>query len=126
MDVSAAYLLDMNLRDSDVEDNVRKRPFYHNVVTPFTLAGYLSRCKYKNYFRKFQIIRRKSTFRAQRTGGRRVTLLAERRSAPCCVTESREVSNRQSVGEQWLAGRRVTVSREVIGIENVQFLFCPY
>ena len=26
-DVLVAFLLDMNLRDSDVEDNVRKRPF---------------------------------------------------------------------------------------------------
>ena len=28
MDVIVAYLLDLNLRDSTAEDNVRKRPFY--------------------------------------------------------------------------------------------------
>ena len=33
-DVPVASLLDLNVRDSTAEDNVRKRPFYHNVMTP--------------------------------------------------------------------------------------------
>ena len=42
-DAQLRSLLDLNLRDSTVEDNVRKRPFFQNVFDPLTLAGYLSR-----------------------------------------------------------------------------------
>ena len=44
-------------------------------------------------------------------GVRLVTLLAERRSAPCCVVDSREVSSRQPVGEWRLAGKVSAVAR---------------
>ena len=68
--------------------------------------------------RKFQIIRQKSTFRAQRTEFCLVTLLAVRRSAPWCVADNREVSSRQPVAERWLAGSRVTVNSESSDIKN--------
>ena len=38
-------------------------------------------------------------------GGRFVTLRAERRSAPCCAVDSREVSSRQQGAEWRLAGK---------------------
>ena len=40
-----------------------------------------------------------------------VTLRAERRSAPCCPADSREVSGRQSVAEWRLAGKVSAVAR---------------
>ena len=46
-------------------------------------------------------------------GGRFVTLRAERRSAPCCAVDSREVSSRQPVGEWRLAGK---VSGNTFGV----------
>ena len=45
------------------------------------------------------------------TRERCITLLAERRSAPCCVVDSREVSSRQPVGEWRLAGKVSAVAR---------------
>ena len=44
-------------------------------------------------------------------GVRLVTLLAERRSAPWCVADSREVSSRQPVGEWRLAGKALAFAR---------------
>ena len=44
-------------------------------------------------------------------GVRLVTLLAERRSAPWCVADSREVSSRQPVGEWRLAGKVLAFAR---------------
>ena len=44
-------------------------------------------------------------------GDKQVTLRAERRSAPCCSTDSREVSSRQPVAEWRLAGKVLTFAR---------------
>ena len=53
-----------------------------------------------------------------------VTLLAERRSAPCCAVDSREVSNRQPVAEWRLAGKVVNtigVSENTFGVFEISF-----
>ena len=57
-----------------------------------------------------------------------VTLRAERRSAPCCVVDSREVSSRQPVGEWRLAGKVLAFARfpTIGGLlpKDAQFAYC--
>ena len=47
-------------------------------------------------------------------GVRLVTLRAERRSAPCCTADSREVSSRQQGAEWQLAESRVKVRKNIV------------
>ena len=49
-DAPLRSLLDLNLRDSTVEDNVRKRPFFQNVLTPSPYGLTESGAKIRNYF----------------------------------------------------------------------------
>ena len=48
---------------------------------------------------------------------RPITLRAERRSAPCCVADNREVSSRQQGAEWRLAGKVVNT----IGVIKISF-----
>ena len=57
VNVPVAFLQRLNLRDSTVEDNVRKRPFYHNVMTPSPCELTGVGGKDTNYSGNFQIIR---------------------------------------------------------------------
>ena len=43
---------------------------------------------------------------------RPITLRAERRSAPCCVADNREVSSRQQGAEWRLAGKVLAISQQ--------------
>ena len=63
VDVPVAYLQRLNLRDSTVEDNVRKRPITNKILTLMPLWAsqvdckdttfFLTKKKYQDYFFRF-------------------------------------------------------------------------
>ena len=64
---------------------------------------HFSENKWLLFRNKWHLLRNKSLARV-----RPITLLAERRSAPCCAADSREVSRRQQGAEWRFAGKVVT------------------
>ena len=61
MDVPVAYLLVLNLRDSDVEDNVRKRPFSNKYDPQAHWGPFESRAKIANKTESSKKIHKKNS-----------------------------------------------------------------